>query len=82
MLLHIEQSHSAEIRDRLNLGHIGDKPGWVRISFSPTVSEDEFQALLEAVDYISKHGKQYESKYKLVDDTGEWECEGCGVVVG
>ncbi|MCB9358146.1 MAG: aminotransferase class V-fold PLP-dependent enzyme [Calditrichaeota bacterium] len=78
LLLHIEQSHSAEIRDRLDSGHIGEKPGWVRISFSPTVSEDEFQALLEAVDHISKHGKRYESQYKLVDDTGEWECEGCG----
>jgi rubrerythrin len=62
----------------LDHGHIGEKPGWVRISLSPTVSEDEFQSLLEAVDHISKHGKKYESQYKLVDDTGEWMCEECG----
>ncbi|MCL4305054.1 aminotransferase class V-fold PLP-dependent enzyme [bacterium] len=79
LLLHIEQSHSSEIRKRLDHGHIGEKPGWVRISLSPTVSEEEFQVLLEAVEHISRHGKRYESQYRLVDDTGEWVCEGCGV---
>ncbi|MCC6476795.1 aminotransferase class V-fold PLP-dependent enzyme [bacterium] len=78
LLLHIDQGHSGEIRKRLDFGHIGDKPGWVRISLSPTVSEDEFQTLLEAVDHISKNGKKYEPQYKLCDDTGEWICDGCG----
>jgi selenocysteine lyase/cysteine desulfurase len=72
LLLHIEQEHSSEIRRRLDQGHIGEKPGWVRISLAPTVSEDEFQVLLEAVDHISKHGKEYEDRYQLRDETGEW----------
>lgn len=72
LLLHIEEEHSAEIRCRLNEGHIGEKPGWVRVSLSPTVSEEEFQVLLEAVDHVANHGKEYEDRYVLSDDTGEW----------
>ncbi|RPH94709.1 aminotransferase class V-fold PLP-dependent enzyme [candidate division KSB1 bacterium] len=72
LLLHIEKNHSAAIRKRLAEGHIGEKPGWVRVSLSPTVSEEEFQTLLEAVDHIARHGKEYEDRYTLNDDTGEW----------
>ncbi len=76
LLLHIEQDYSAAIRHRLDEGHIGEKPGWVRISLSPTVSEEEFQVLLEAVDHIARHGKEYEDRYHLIDDTGEWVYSG------
>ncbi len=72
LLLHINQNYSAEIRHRLDEGHIGDKPGWVRVSLSPTVTEDEFQVMLEAVDHIARHGQDYESRYQLSDETGEW----------
>jgi selenocysteine lyase/cysteine desulfurase len=76
LLLHIDEFHSKSIRDRLDQGHIGEKPGWVRISLSPTVSEEEFQVLLEAVDHIARHGKEYEDRYELSDETGEWSWKG------
>lgn len=76
LLLHIEQNHSAAIRSRLTEGHIGEKPGWVRISLAPTVSEAEFQTLLEAVDYVARNGKSYEDRYELSDATGEWSFKG------
>ena len=72
LLLHIDEAHSREIRSRLDEGHIGEKPGWVRISLGPTVSEDEFQVLLEAVDHLLVHGRNYTDDYELVDRTGEW----------
>lgn len=73
MLLDIDEFQSQQIRDRLDEGHIGEKPGWVRISFSPTVSEEEFQMLLEAVKYIADNGREYEKRYSLNDETGEWK---------
>jgi len=76
LLLHIEQEHSAAIRKRLAEGHIGEKPGWVRISLGPSVSEEEFQVLLEAVDHVARHGKEYEDRYELCDETGEWTWQG------
>jgi selenocysteine lyase/cysteine desulfurase len=72
LLLRIDERHSAAIRHRLDEGHIGEKPGWVRVSLSPTVSEEEFQTLLEAVDHLLEKGPSYESEYELHDETGEW----------
>jgi selenocysteine lyase/cysteine desulfurase len=79
LLLHIDEDHSKEIRHRLDEGHIGEKPGWVRISFSPTVTEAEFQALLEGVEHLRLHGKRYVNDYALRDETGEWVRRGAAV---
>ena len=48
------------------------KPGWVRVCFSPVTGEDEFQTLLEAVDYVARHGRDFYERYALDDHTGEW----------
>ena len=73
LLLHIDEARSKAIRHRLDEGHLGEKPGWVRISLSPTVSEDEFQALLEGVDHVARRGRDLADGYALDDETGEWE---------
>jgi selenocysteine lyase/cysteine desulfurase len=72
LLLQIDEDRSKAIRHRLDEGHIGEKPGWVRISLGPTVSEEEFQALLEAVDHVARRGRDYQDDYELRDATGEW----------
>ncbi|MHB8799748.1 MAG: aminotransferase class V-fold PLP-dependent enzyme [Thermoanaerobaculia bacterium] len=72
LLLDIDEAHSTAIRCRLDEGHIGEKPGWVRISLSPTVTEEEFQALLEGVDYVARKGRSHVEEYELRDATGEW----------
>lgn len=72
LLLDIDEGHSEAIRHRLDEGHIGEKPGWVRISLAPTVSEDEFQALLEGVEYVRTRGREHLAEYELKDETGEW----------
>jgi selenocysteine lyase/cysteine desulfurase len=72
LLLHIDEARSKTIRHRLDEGHLGEKPGWARISLSPTVSEDEFQALLEGVDHVARRGRELAAGYFLDDKTGEW----------
>ncbi len=79
LLLHIDEEHSAAIRHRLDEGHIGEKPGWVRLSLAPTVSEEEFQALLQGVDYVARKGRSHEAEYELRDATGEWVRRGPAV---
>jgi selenocysteine lyase/cysteine desulfurase len=72
LLLHIDEERSKAIRHRLDEGHFGEKPGWVRISLAPAVSEEEFQALLEAVDYVARRGREHADEYQLDDASGEW----------
>ncbi len=71
-LLHIDQRVSLAIKRQLEEGHIGVKPGWVRICFSPVTGEREFQTLLEGVDWVSKRGRDFYDRYALDDHTGEW----------
>jgi len=75
-LLHIDEQVSLAIRRQLVEGHIGVKPGWVRICFSPVTGEDEFQTLLEGVDFVSKRGRDFLDRYSLDDHTGEWRRTG------
>jgi selenocysteine lyase/cysteine desulfurase len=72
LLLHIDEARSTAIRHRLDEGHLGEKPGWVRVSLSPTVSEGEFQALLEGIDHVARRGRDLADGYALNDETGEW----------
>jgi len=75
-LLHIDERVSLSIRRQLVQGHIGVKPGWVRICFSPVTGEEEFQTLLEAVDFVAKRGRDFQDRYTLDDHTGEWHHTG------
>ena len=75
-LLHIDQGVSLAIKHQLEEGHIGVKPGWVRICFSPVTGEKEFQTLLEGVDFVSKRGRDFYDRYTLDDHTGEWRRTG------
>jgi selenocysteine lyase/cysteine desulfurase len=71
-LLHIDERVSHAIRCELEHGHQSVKPGWVRVCFSPVTGEQEFQTLLEAVDWVAAHGREQAARYRLVDATGEW----------
>jgi selenocysteine lyase/cysteine desulfurase len=71
-LLHIDDGVSRAIRRQLDQGHVGIKPGWVRICFSPVTGEEEFQTLLEAVEWVAHHGAAWADRYALDDATGEW----------
>jgi selenocysteine lyase/cysteine desulfurase len=71
-LLHIDPAVSHAIQRELEHGHCSVKPGWVRVSFAPVTGEQEFQTLLEGVDFVTRRGRGLMSQYQLVDETGEW----------
>jgi selenocysteine lyase/cysteine desulfurase len=82
-LLHIDMRVSLSIKKQLEEGHAGVKPGWVRICFAPTTSEQEFQTLLEAGEFVSKRGREHQDRYRLDDRTGEWHrVDAAGVAAG
>jgi selenocysteine lyase/cysteine desulfurase len=62
-LLHVSPSLSKHITDRINQGDLSEKPGWVRISIHPAMTNDEIyfiiNALKETVKNISKWEKDY-----------------------
>ena len=71
-LLHIDEHVSRQIRNLLEQGRCGTKPGWVRVGFSPVTTEREFQTLLEGVRFVAREGRNHLEHYELNDETGEW----------
>ena len=51
-LLDIEESFSKNITDQIDNGHFSNKPGWVRISIHPVMTDDEARYLVAACQRV------------------------------
>lgn len=71
-LLDIDEAQSKAIRSQLDEGKIGIKPGWVRMSFGPGVSEEDLEILLEAVPHIAANWRTYAEDYVMNPATADW----------
>ncbi len=72
-LLHISEEESLRYRDEIARGHIGIKPGWVRISFHFLITEEEFDFICKAVLFTADCGKYFLPLYTFDEQTGEWK---------
>lgn len=71
-LLQIGKSHSESIRMALDEGKLAEKPGWVRVSFGPGMSVEDFAVLLEAIPHLAEHWRDYAPDYVMDPETAEW----------
>jgi len=53
-------------------GYGGLKRGWVRLNIHYTLSEDEFNYIVQAIKFIVKHGYKFLPVYEFNIETGEW----------
>jgi len=62
-LLEVTYEKSQEITDKINHGDLSEKPGWVRWSLHPTMTDEEvdrmINALKDIVETIEKYRKDY-----------------------
>ena len=62
-LLHVDPQRSKRITDKIDSGDLSEKPGWVRMSIHPTMTNDELylitNAIKEIVENIDKWQKDY-----------------------
>ena len=66
----IEKSH--EFEREIGRGCEGIKPGWVRVNFNYFISDEVFQFVLDAVDFVATHGWRLLPDYRLDIETGLW----------
>ncbi|KAG9137579.1 hypothetical protein Leryth_019768 [Lithospermum erythrorhizon] len=71
-LLNVDESQSLAIRSTIKKGHNGVKPGWTRISLPYYMSNEEFEFILEAVQFISIYGQRFLPLYHFNWNSGEW----------
>jgi selenocysteine lyase/cysteine desulfurase len=71
-LLGIGASRSFEIRCSLEQGDEASKPGWLRISFSPATTDEDFGVLLDAVEEMTARWEEWAPDYVMDAKTATW----------
>ena len=72
ILLHVDRERSRHITDMINHGDLSEKPGWVRLSLHPTMTEEEVAFIAEAVHEVLEKYEHWQQDYIFVPKTGEF----------
>lgn len=62
-LLEVSHEQSSKITRKISEGDLSEKPGWVRLSLHPTMTDDELDLFLEAITEISANARLWEKEY-------------------
>ena len=71
-LLHVDPARSRAITDLIDHGDLSQKPGWVRLSFHPTTTDDEIDFCVEALREIVQRAPEWSADYVYSPVTNEF----------
>src|SRR5690606_19584513 len=71
-LLEVSYEKSLEITDKINHGDLSEKPGWVRWSLHPTMTDEEVLLFLNAVREITRNYHRWLKDYIHIKKTNEF----------
>lgn len=62
-LLHVSHEESRRITQFIDKGDFSLKPGWIRLSLHPTMTDKDLEKTIEGIRQVALHGKQWASDY-------------------
>lgn len=62
-LLHVDFKMSKEITDRIDAGDLSMKPGWIRLSLHPTMTDDELLFITGAIRQTAENAEAWKKDY-------------------
>ena len=71
-LLDINAARAEKFRDAVLDGFESVKPGWTRLNFSYFIEPEEFEFLLNAIEFIAEHGERFIREYECDWHSGAW----------
>ncbi len=71
-LLHVGPAKSRRIADKIDSGDLSEKPGWVRVSLHPTMTEKEVHFIAEAIAEIIGNSCAWEKDYAYAANSNEF----------
>jgi hypothetical protein len=63
---------SKEITDKIDAGDLSMKPGWVRLSLHPTMTNDELLFILDAIRHTVENAEKWKKDYCYNRHTNEF----------
>ncbi len=71
-LLDVTHDQSHRITDRINFGDLSQKPGWIRLSLHPTMTNEELLFILDGIREVQKNHASWEKDYIYNPKTNEF----------
>lgn len=72
-LLHVTKETSKSITDNINRGDCSMKPGWVRLSLHPIMTNEEVLFITDAIKQLSENHKEWAKDYAYNGNTNEFD---------
>lgn len=71
-LLHVTQEYSNSITSKIDSGNLTEKPGWVRLSLHPTMTDAELNTVLTAIKDVAENFQTYAQDYNYDANKNEF----------
>ena len=71
-LLHVTQEQSKEITNKIDSGDLSSKPGWIRLSLHPVMTEKDVHFICDAIGEISRNADKLLKSYEYSVKTNEY----------
>ena len=72
ILLDVNKDFSHNITNHIDKGDLSLKPGWVRLSIHPTMTNDEVYYIMQSINEVSNNYKDWQSDYTYNNLTNEF----------
>ena len=71
-LLHVDQQQSHDLVEQLEQGCLLDKPGWIRMSIHPTMTNKEVIYICDSIKALAGNFETWEKDYKYNPENNEF----------
>jgi selenocysteine lyase/cysteine desulfurase len=72
LLLHVSRKQSKQITNLIDMGDFSQKPGWVRLSLHPTMTNGELYYIIHAIDEVIDNARIWAADYQYSASTNEF----------
>lgn len=71
-LLEVSRKKSNEITHKINIGDLSEKPGWIRMSVHPIMTDEEIDYIIKSIESLAHHFEQWKKDYLYDPHTNEF----------
>lgn len=72
-LLNISRDYSKQITDKINGGDLSSKPGWIRLSIHPIMTDREINLIIFAIKELVKNFTRWQEDYRYNPQIDEFD---------
>lgn len=71
-LLHVDPTRSRRIASMIDHGDLSEKPGWIRLSLHPTMTDEELDYILNSIKEVVHNVQSFEKDYTYCPKTNSF----------